>query len=118
MGATREFDPLRCRGRVCRSCGRGRTLFFHSLPFDAKLLVPLLILAGRDHFASEWELIRGACWAMTKADIEEEIHCFSTDLGNRHWLRRRLKLRLSVRRLQRSLASPRLPAPTVDGTLR
>jgi hypothetical protein len=110
MPGASEYDPLRCGGHVCRSCGRGRNLFFRSLPFHAKLLVPLLILAGRDYFASDWELIHGACSAMTKADIEEEIHCFSTELGNRHWLRRRLRLRLSVRRLQRSLASPRLPA--------
>ena len=93
-----------CHTHACRSCGHGWRLFSQGLPLHAKLLAPLFfVIAGPGFFGLDWELIRGVCQAKTDSEVHEEIIWFSANSGNDLWVRRRLKVRLSAHRLQRSL---------------
>jgi hypothetical protein len=83
-------------------------LFREALYPEARWLAPLLRLR-RGHFDPDWRFVRAAGRATTMDEFQVEVRHYSDDKAHRGWLRGRLKLRVSVRRLRR-LARELLPA--------
>ncbi len=76
-------------------------VFWSSLHRPAVALAPLLLLLG-NHFAPDRALVAACGRARSLREIHEEIECFWRDPQNTGWLRKRLRIRVSVKRLQRT----------------
>jgi hypothetical protein len=83
-------------------------LFREALYPEARWLGPLLRLR-RGHFDPDWRFVRAAGRATTMDEFQVEVRHYSDDKAHRGWLRGRLRLRVSVRRLRR-IARELLPA--------
>ncbi len=81
-----------------------RTLHWHALPF-----APLLLLG--DYFTADLGLIDTCGRATRRSQIHEAIRDHPFEPRNQGWLRRRVKFRVSLRRLGQ-LADDYLPRQT------
>ena len=107
MEPLRPQDPQFCVENPCSACRYGGSLFWRSVPPHLLPVVALLRLAHPKYIAPDWDLIRGVCQAQSEKQRRDEFYFFSTDLRNRTWLRGRMRLRISARRLQDLLEKSR-----------
>lgn len=86
-------------------------LYPHAIPF-----VPLLAVLRPGYFKPDRELIHGLAAATTPAQFREELTSYMMDPRNATWLRFRVRLRVSVRRVERYsrlCLGPQTPEPEV-----
>jgi hypothetical protein len=86
-------------------------LYPHAIPF-----VPLLAVLRPGYFKPDRELIHGLAEATTPAQFRDELTSYMTDPRNATWLRFRVRLRVSVRRVERYARlclGPQTPEPEV-----
>ena len=88
------------------------TMLSRCLHWRARMVAPLLRLWSSEYFAADCELIRGVGRLKTSAELFEELDHFKSHPSNRDFFRRKLKLRISQRRVARIVgkALPRRPA--------
>ena len=92
--------------KFCSHYGVGSDLyadamFWRCLHRRALLLVPLIRLCARDYFSPDRELVRGVGRLTSAAGLGEELANFYSNPDNQGFVRRRLRLRVSVGRLSR-----------------
>ena len=76
---------------MLRCCLHHRTLIF----------LPFLAFFFPHYFDADNELIAAVGLLRTPETLDDEIHCFYDHPANRRFLRRKLHLRISVRRVRR-----------------
>lgn len=86
-----------------------RTVVQSTLHPQAKFLRHLLQLAPGEYFAADFEFVRNVGHLTRMSDFAWEVSDFHAHPANRRTLRRRLKVRLSIKRL-RNLVARTLPA--------
>ena len=101
----RRLPPERYRSAMLRCCLHRRALIF----------LPLLSLFAPNHFEADYELITGVGLMRTTEALNDEIHAYYDHPDNRRFLRRTLRLRVSVKRLRRVFGSlMKRPAVALD----
>lgn len=95
------FREKYCAARGCSSEAFATQLFWRCLHPHAVAVAPVVAAIQRGHFDADRELIAAAARARTMGELDEEILDFMHDARNRHWWRRRGRLRLSTQRLRR-----------------
>lgn len=104
------------RERFCEQhhCSRDtfvKKLFWASLYPHAIPLAALILPVNRDFFSADRALILAVADASTMKHVREEVRDYFWDSTNRHWLRRRVLIRVSGQRLK-NLARRYLPEGT------
>lgn len=93
-----------------------RRMFWLCLHRRAIPWVPLLAMVSPGYFQPEAQLLAQVGRATSLPAVDEEIRIFRHQDLNQGWLRRRLKLRLSTRRLRRAAAAAFARADEVRGS--
>lgn len=102
-GTVKTFRDAYCAERACDVAAFEHEIFWRCLPLRARLLAPLAAVLSEDHFSLDREFIRHIGGVGTPEQLNAEIRDFVSDYRNTTWLRRRAKVRISMKRL-RSLA--------------
>jgi hypothetical protein len=89
---------------------RLRRLFWRAFPPHLLPLVLCVMVFNPSYFRFDREVVDQLLRARTPREWEEELRDFSRDFRNRSWLRGRLRLRLSTRRLRVLMAGGNGPA--------
>lgn len=93
-----------------------RRLFWRGLYPHAIPLVPVLAILRPGYFKPDRELIHALAGATTPAQFRDELTSYMTDPRNASWLRFRVRLRVSIRRVERFARlclGPQTPEPEV-----
>ena len=109
-GAVTTFEQAFCADHKCNEIEFRRRVFWYTLPPHAVFVAALLGGYRSRFFTADREFIAASARATTVDHIREEIHDYIMDSNNRGWLRRRLLIRISARRLK-ALARTYLPDP-------
>ena len=97
----KTLEELFCETHRCASDRYRRVVFWHCLPWHAKLMAPFLGGPSGTHFTSDRALIAGAGRATDMRQLNREIKEYFFDQQNRGWLRQVAGVRVSTRRLIR-----------------
>jgi hypothetical protein len=96
-----------------------RHLFWKGLYPHAVVFAPLLMALRPGHFKPDRELVHGVANATTPAQFRDELTEFMLHPANNSWLRSRLRLRVSTRRVERFAIlclGPHTPVPAARKT--
>jgi hypothetical protein len=74
-------------------------MFWRCLHRRTWLLAAVIRMIGTEYFAADYDLIRGVGRLSTADGLDDELDNFYSHLGNHGFFRRRLRMRISVRRL-------------------
>lgn len=99
----RNFAELYCEHHHLPIEGYARAVFWRCLHRRALPFAPIILLLRRHHFAADYELILGVGAITSRRLLNSEVADFDSHPLNHGMLRRRLKLRLSVKRLMREV---------------
>jgi hypothetical protein len=77
-----------------------QAVFKEALYRRARVFAPVLHFFSHDYFAADFDLIYGVEHLRRVRDFTAEAERFNEHPGNRGWLRRRLCLRVSTKRLK------------------
>jgi len=97
----KTFAEIYCEQTGLPPAKFGRVLLWRGLYPQARLLKPLLHLLGRDYFAADRDFVYGVGQLRRISDFASEAAEFHSHPANHSLLRRRLRLRVSARRLRR-----------------
>ena len=97
----KTFRDAYCAERACDGAAFEHEIFWRCLPLRARLLAPLAAVISEDHFLPDREFIKHVGGVGTAEQLNAEIRDFISDYRNTTWLRRRAKVRISVKRLRR-----------------
>jgi hypothetical protein len=74
-------------------------VFWRCLHRPAWVFAAVLRMVSSEYFAADYDLIRGVGRLRTAERLGDELDNFYSHLGNHGFFRRRLRMRISVRRL-------------------
>ena len=97
------FTELYCQRYRVRTERYVRSMFWRCLHPRTWLLVPFLKLIAPDYFAADYDLIRNVGRLTHAGGLTEDLADFHTHPLNGSFARRRLRLRLSVRRVTKQV---------------
>jgi len=111
--ASPALAELYCRARRIRPADYGRTLFREALYPHARPLAGLLAWLDRRHFAADHEFVQAIGHIRSVGDFALPMGAYIEHPANRDFLRRRLRLRISTRRVldlvRAAFAAPGVP---------
>ena len=100
--AGRDFKALFCEFFRCAPEEYEQQIFTRFLHWHARPLTGLLSKLNPRFFSEDWGLIRDLANAVTHSEVLTELNRFyGRNLRERNWVRRRLSLRLSGKRILR-----------------
>lgn len=102
--AMASFSELYCRRHGIERARYADTMFWRCLHRRAQVFAFLIRPLAPDFFQADYELIHSVGEITSTKSLPDELANFSLHPSNRGWLRRRLKLRISGRRLYRVVA--------------
>jgi len=103
----RTIREIYCTTENCPESEFETRLFWRSLPPWLRPIALGVWWGGRHYFQPDIELLAAIGRAGTERELESEIAEFRRDGRNATFWRRRLRLRISTRRLRRALAAAR-----------
>jgi hypothetical protein len=103
-----------CAAEECPDSEFAPRLFWQALPPWVRPLAWGVWCCNRPYFQTDFELLSAVGWARTERDLEREISEFRSDGRNATFWRRRLRLRISTRRLRQALAAARTRLPAAS----
>jgi hypothetical protein len=96
----KTFRDAYCAERACDGAAFEHEIFWQCLPLRARVLAPFVAVMSEDHFLPDREFIKHVGGVGTPEQLNAEIRDFVSDYRNTTWLRRRAKVRISVKRLR------------------
>ncbi len=99
----KTFAELYCARHALPPEGFERAVLRRCLHRRAWLVGLTLRMFAADFFAPDLELVRSVGRLRRNHDFDLEVESFRHHPDNQHWLRRHLRLRISIRRLRRVL---------------
>ena len=97
----RSFMMRYCRTRGVLPAAFANQLLLETLYPHARPLLGLLTQLNPDHFRADYEFIEDVSRMQHHTDFGDAVECYITHPANAGFLRRRLRLRISVRRMLR-----------------
>lgn len=95
----RTFAEIYCAQRCIPRAGYTRCLFRDALYPHARLLAPLLEILHRRYFVADYEFVEDVGHLTSVADFSLTMGSYIEHPDNRGLFRRRLRLRVSARRM-------------------
>ena len=95
------FAELFCRAHDVEANDYADAMFWRSLHRRALFVAPFVKLFAPDYFQPDYELIRAVATLTSTQALADALSDFNFHPGNHGWKRRRLKLRVSGRRVTR-----------------
>ncbi|HVU32960.1 MAG TPA: hypothetical protein VHE61_05975 [Opitutaceae bacterium] len=106
--AVATFQQSYCRHHRCNEADFSTRIFWRTLPPHAAVIAVFCGGFRGRIFSLDRDFLSSVARATTVDQVREEIRDYMLDSQNRRWLRRRLRVRISCRRLK-SIAREYLP---------